>query len=213
MSLQLGALARVPLLEVQGTETYYRSVLVTALMQIERAKFLSGEHAGTLGGRYNSPGSAPTLYLAGSQTLASFEVEQDLLLAGLIQGTPTRLMCGVEVVGAKLLDLTNVVVRNALGIDQHDLVQPGVVRTGLNAAGAPSQTQMLGDAIRQRPDCDGIKVPTALGPVFHPGFPRLHNLVLFQDRNDPVKLRRSGPTLTVVDPTSLVTQLDSMPGA
>src|SRR5262245_30424376 len=141
----------IPTLGLEGlsVQTYYRSVSIDALITYKSATFLSGEHAGLSGGRFNSPGREPILYVSGSQTLASLESEQDALAMGVHGVFPApRIVGAVSVTGAQVLNLTNIVILNALGITHAQLAQPATLRTAANSAGAPSLSQVIGDAIR-----------------------------------------------------------------
>jgi RES domain-containing protein len=195
-------------------DTFYRSVSLAVLITYKTARFLSGEHSGLSGGRYNSPGQQPTLYLSGSQTLASLESEQGALSSGVHLDFPTpRIIGAVKVIGAQVLDLTNPVVLNPLGLTPQILAQPATIRTSLNAAGAPTIAQVVGDAIRMRPDCDGLLVDSWLTSNLAPGFPRPINLVLFMDRSNPDRPRRSSVRLAPNDVGNpgIIAQLDDLP--
>jgi RES domain-containing protein len=212
MAFDPTAISTVPLRPVQR-ETYYRSVSVQALVDYKAAKFLSGEHSGKAGGRYNSPGQDPTLYLSGSQTLASLEAEQAMFYIGLATVFPgPRLVSAVRVEDANVLDLTSPFVCTTLGIPTTQLTQATPIRTALNAAGSLSLTQMIGDAARHRPDCDGLLAPSWLRAVLDPSFPRPENLILFLDPLSPDHARRAGVRFTVSDtsPRGLIAQLDAM---
>jgi len=202
----------VPLQRLRD-DTFYRSASLAALIAYKSARFLSGEHSGLSGGRFNSPGQKPTLYLSGSQTLASLESEQATLASGVHLDFPApRIVGAVRVIGAQILDLTNPLVLNTLGLAHHILTQPATVRTALNPTGV-TLSQIVGDAVRQRGDCDGILVDSWLAPNLAPGFPRCINLVLFMDPSNPDQPRRSGVQLLLNDAGSpgIIAQLDNLP--
>ena len=67
---------------------FYRSVELQLVATLG-VHPLNGAHAGTAGGRYHRQGSAPICYLAGTQTLATFECEHEAMVLRLPRA-PTR---------------------------------------------------------------------------------------------------------------------------
>lgn len=190
--------------------SFYRSVGVTYLRRIKSAKFLDGQHSGRVGHRYNTPGSEPTLYLASSQTLATVEVEQDALITGTAMAAPQpRIVAAVKVSGAKVFDLTNPVVREALGIELENLIGPGAVRKAVNDEKGVAYTQVLGDQLRAyRRECDGLIVPSWLSPKLRSVSNNPQNLVLFMSPTSPAAPRGRKVRVRVVDDTKIVKELD-----
>lgn len=186
---------------------FYRSVTLNVLATLG-VHPLDGRHSGTTGGRYNRPGADPTCYLAGCQTIATFECEQDQLVLRL----PTfplepRIIFAVIVAGARVLDLTQALVQRTLGVRPDDLVIPSAHWQHQNHLGILSMAQQIGEAVRtSRPDIDGLLVPSWLGgSLLQPNaLPRTENLVLFMDRAAPANPRRGGVTIAIQDPTGLL---------
>jgi RES domain-containing protein len=186
---------------------FYRSVSLPVIANLG-VHPLDGAHAGRLGGRYNSEHSEPICYLAGTQTLAAFECEHEALILGL-PGTPRepRVSFAVSVTNAQILDLTNAMNRQTVGVQEADLVQPTPHWRHLNRNGLMSPAQQLGAAVRARPDIDGLLVPSWPGTFIPSGvLPRLHNLVLFMDPANPRAPRRAraGVSVMIHDPTNLL---------
>jgi RES domain-containing protein len=183
----------------------YRSVSLTVVANLG-VHPLDGNHSGQIGGRYNRPGAPPTCYFAGTQTLATFECEQEALVMR-IPGSPLdpRIAFAVTVAGARVLDLTQMIVLAGLGVAHADLVRPTAHWQHMNRRGLFDVTQQIGDAARIRPDVDGLLVPSWLASLLPPNLlPRTTNLVLFMDPRDPRKPRRAGVTLEIHDPTRLL---------
>ena len=112
---------------------------------------------------------------------------------------------GVTVAGASVLDLTNAIVLAPFGLTHAELTQPSSFWQHLNANGQLAPTQILGNAARQRADCDGLLVPGWLGTLLPPGtLPRLSNLVLFMDPAQPNHHRNANVALSIHDPTGLL---------
>ncbi len=158
---------------------FYRSVSLPVIVNIG-VHPLDGTHSGSTGGRYNPPRSAPICYLAGTQTLAAFECEHEAVILGL-PGTPREPRVGfaVSVANARILDLTNAMNQQTVGVQAADLVQPTAHWRQMNRLGMLSPAQQLGAAARARPDVDGLLVPSWPGTFIPAGvLPRLHNLVL-----------------------------------
>ncbi len=185
-------------------EPYYRSVDLAVPAQLG-VHILDGAHAGRRGGRFNSPGNGPTCYLAGTQTLAAFECEQEAMILGLPTPRNPRVTFAATVSGVQVLDLTNALVLAAFGLVFSDLTQPSSHWQHLNRSGTSAPTQVLADAARARPDCDGLLVPSWLCSLLpHGTLPRPCNLVLFMDPAQSARLRTSSATITVFDPTGLL---------
>jgi RES domain-containing protein len=184
---------------------YYRSVDLRLMVDLG-VKLLDGTYTGCTGGRYNKPGSDPTCYLAGSETLAAWECEHEAMALGLrtVKRNP-RVTCGVEIKGVQVLDLTNNKVLVSLGVTRADLTKTTTHWRDINKKKRLSLTQRIGEAARCRPDCDGILCPTWLVTIAGPTMiPRLENLVLFMDPVDGTKHRNSKVSITVIDPTGLL---------
>jgi RES domain-containing protein len=186
------------------SDLFYRSVdlVVAANLGIH---VLDGSHAGRTGGRYNSPLSPPTNYLAGTQTLAAFECEQRALILNHPAPRSPRVSFAVTVLGAQVLDLTSALVLAGFGLSQAHLTQPASHWQFTNSTGAKAPTQVLGDAARVRADCDGVLAPSWLCSLLPAGTLRQpNNLVLFMDPNHPTRHRNSAVSMTIYDPTGLL---------
>jgi RES domain-containing protein len=186
--------------------TCYRSVDLVVLAN-HGVHVLDGAHSRQTGGRFNSPNSEPICYLAGSMTLASFEVEQDALALGLMSARPNPRVVLAVVVDAMILDLTNPVILAHLGLVQADIMQPSHVWRTLNAGGQLAPAQLIGDAARQRSDMDGIRYPSwlnscGLGNILPS--PATANVALFMDRNRPDCPRNANVAVSIVDPSGLL---------
>jgi RES domain-containing protein len=149
---------------------------------------LNGKYSGVSGGRYNPPKSGPVCYLAGTQTGAAFEIEQEQLLLG-FGNTPNptpRITFGVSVEGAVLLDLTNQMLWPNLSIvgDQSDVFMPSSDWKELNQQGMDAPMQQLGAAARAA-GYDGILYPAIVSQYIGTSLPRLHNLALFMSPTAP----------------------------
>jgi RES domain-containing protein len=149
---------------------------------------LSGVHAGTTGGRFNPPRSGPTCYLAGTQTNAAFEVEQEQLLLALAR-TPNpapRITFGVTVDQVVLLDLVNPMMRSYLGLasDHTDLYMPTPTWKALNRKGVAAPMQQLGDAARAA-GYDAVLYPAILSQYIGTALPNMHNMSLFMAAAGP----------------------------
>jgi RES domain-containing protein len=167
---------------------------------------LDGTHSGKIGGRYNPPGSEPTLYLARSYTLASLECEQEQLMVGMTSGpVGPRVVFSVRIRNAHVLDLRNPIVQANLSIKLEDLRCPNAHWKNENESGRQSIPQQIGEAVRSTPDADGLVVPSWLqivGPSKGnpPVLPEMDNLVLFMGRSVPRKPRRSTVGIEIYDP-------------
>jgi RES domain-containing protein len=113
---------------------------------------LSGAGAARAGGRWNAPGQA-TLYLSNTHATAIAEYQQDLPRPGTLTA--------YDVDAQDILDLSNQVVRQAIGLDDLFLRQPW---------------KHVRDVKRQRPTCwdfvatvaaggwQGLRVPSVQAP-------------------------------------------------
>lgn len=169
----------------------------------------NGSHAGITGGRYNSPGSDPITYFAGSATLAVLEVEQEQMAVGLnLFPAPPRLTYAIHVQGPQVLDLTNTAIRLQLGVSENDLLLPRPQRKQLNRQGVLDIPQMIGEAVRQnRQDIDGILYPAMFASVLSNAIPRLENLVLFMDPNNTAQPRGRNVQVAIHDPDTIFAKL------
>jgi RES domain-containing protein len=202
-SLKL-AVQALPLTSIQFP-IFYRSVDFKVLVT-HGVKLVDGTHSGKTGGRYNPPNSLPTSYFAGSQTLASFECEQEAMILGLqtMKRNP-RIICSVEISNAKVLDLTNMLVIQHLGISKQDLLGSTFEWRQLNSQRQISTTQLIGEAVRQRADADRILYPSWLTLVLpDSAIPRLENLALFMDPEDGSRARNKQVSIDIYDPTGLI---------
>ncbi len=186
-------------------EAFYRSIDLHVVANLG-VDVLDGTRAGRTGGRYNPPGSPPTCYLAGSQTLAAFECEQRSMILGIVSAPQNpRVTFAATVSNALVLDLTSAIVLAGFGLVQTELTQPASHWQHLNRTGHTAATQTLGAAARGRADCDGLLVPSWLGSLLPAGtLPRPINLVLFMD---PIRSNRpsnSTASITIHDPTGLL---------
>jgi len=196
------AIKSVPIATVLGT--FYRSVDLR-VVAILGTDVLSGAHAGKTGGRFNEPGSPPTSYFAGSQTLASLECEQDLLLLAIPPPTNPRLVVAMVVKDLNILDLTNSLVLAHLSIHRNELLIPTNQWRFLNDSGLTSVPQMLGNAARAREEIDGILAPSWFESLLGPSeLPRMQNLILFMDPKEDSKHRNPAVSLQVNDPDGLL---------
>jgi len=185
-------------------EPWYRSVDLAVVVNLG-VHVLDGTHTGKTGGRFNSPASKPTCYLAGTQTLAAFECEQAAMILGLTKPRSPRVTFAISVAGAQVLDLTNALVRTPFGLTYGELTLPSSHWQHLNRTGVSAPVQILGEAARARKDCDGLVVPSWLCSVLPPGtLPRPNNLVLFMDPGHSTRLRNTGRTITVHDHSKLL---------
>jgi RES domain-containing protein len=183
---------------------FYRSADLVVVANLG-VNVLDGSHAGRTGGRYNSPGSPPTDYFAGTQTLAAFECEQQTMVLNLPAPRNPRVTFAVAVDGAHVLDLTSALVLAGFGLTQADLVQPTTHWKFINQTGATAPTQILGDAARRRADCDGLLAPSWLCSILPTGTLRQpNNLVLFMDPNAPSRPRSPSVSMEIYDPTDLL---------
>jgi len=185
-------------------EPWYRSVDLAVVVNLG-VHVLDGTHTGTTGGRFNSPGSKPTCYLAGTQTLAAFECEQAAMILGLTKPRSPRVTFAISVSGAQVLDLTKALVLAPFGLTYADLTLPSSHWQHLNHTGVSAPVQALGEAARVRKDCDGLLVPSWLCSLLPPGtLPRPNNLVLFMDPAHPTQLRNTGRSITIHDHSKLL---------
>jgi hypothetical protein len=186
-------------------EPFYRSVDLVVVAN-SGVHVLDGSHSGFTGARYHPPGSEPTAYFAGSQTLAAFECEQEQLILGVHRGARNpRVTFAITATNAVVPDLTKQLVLHAFGLTQQDLMKPTAHWRHENAKGGHAETQILGAAIRNRPDVDGMLVPSWLAALLPPGvLPRAENLVLFMDPASPTKPRRGTVRVHIHDPTGLL---------
>jgi len=187
-------------------EIFFRSVNLDSLLTLGFSP-LDGTQTGKVGGRYNPPNSPPTTYLAGCQTLAAMETEQLAMISGHSPATSRpRLICGVLVDNAEVVDLTSIMVLSHFAIQKDDLLMPTLRWQQLNDKAIHILPQLLGAAIRDRPDIDGILYPPYITVPFAqhypPGFE--NNLVLFMHPNKPSSPRRSKVILTIIDPGNLL---------
>jgi RES domain-containing protein len=184
---------------------FYRSVSLRVMAKLS-VHPLDGMHAGRAGGRYNPPRSEPTLYLAGTQTLAVFECEHEALALALPSAPlEPRVTFAVSVENARVLDLTQELVRVGIGAARDELIAPTTHWQRQNRTGTVSITQQIGETARARPDVDGLLVPSWLGSLLSEGLlPRTNNLVLFMDPAHPRKPRRDGVTLAIHDPNGVL---------
>ncbi|MGA2451253.1 MAG: RES family NAD+ phosphorylase [Polyangiaceae bacterium] len=183
---------------------FYRSVSLKVIINIG-AHPLDGAHAGASGGRYHRAGGAPICYLAGTQTLATFECEHEAMVLHLpSKPLDPRITFAVTVDNARILDLTNPLVLAVLGVAPGDLVLPSAHWQQLNRQGVLSTTQEIGETARARPEIDGLLVPSWLGSFLNNAIPRSDNLVLFMNPAAPEQPRRPGVTMTIHDPTNLL---------
>jgi RES domain-containing protein len=186
-------------------DPFYRSVDFTAVANLG-VRILDGSRAGLNGGRYNAPGSQPTAYFAGTQTLAAFECEQEALVLGThLTARNPRLTVAVSVGKAVVLDLTKQLVLYGFGLDLADLLKPTTHWRHENSLHRLAETQVIAEAARLRPDVDGLRVPSWLSGLILPSvLPRMENLVLFMDPLAPHQPRRAGVRISIHDPTGLV---------
>src|SRR3972149_6886636 len=99
-------IAAAPVVTVPAT-TFFRACTPHRLRVYNKSAF-DGGWTGQRGGRFNSPGSDPTLYLAGCQTVATFETEQEAMLNNLVAPTPAPLVGVATVIrNARVVALTD----------------------------------------------------------------------------------------------------------
>ncbi len=167
-----------------------------------RSSVLTGYFSGRNGGRFNPPGSDPVCYVAATQTAASFEVEQEQLLLGMGRNAdpPPRIIFGVSLRGARLLDLGNPMLCKQLGLacDESDLLMPSLAWKSLNASGLHAPTQVLGEAARAQ-GYDGIRYPGVLSTYVGSALPALHNVAVFMDPEKPAEPARRRVRLSLHD--------------
>jgi RES domain-containing protein len=127
---------------------------------------LSGEGARTVGGRWNPPGSFPTLYLASTEATAVAEVERGFA----VQGRSLRDAIGLviyeyEVDIHSVLDLTSTESMTAVGLATESISSPD-----------RSACQAVGDAAHFV-GLEAIRAPSAAGND--------ETVALFLDKQQP----------------------------
>jgi RES domain-containing protein len=127
-------------------EPYYRSVDLHVVANLG-VRLLDGSRSGKNGTRYNGPGGTPICYLAGSQTLAAFECEQEALILRLHRWPRNpRVTFAATISGATILDLTTQLVLQGFGLTPQELLLPSQHWQHENRQGRLAETQVLGDA-------------------------------------------------------------------
>lgn len=131
---------------------------------------LTGEGSRKHGGRWNPPSSFATVYAAFSDGTALAEAKANHLYYGMDPADALpRTIVTVDVKLAKILDLTNGMVRKTLGVSATRMRNDDWRK--LNRSGDESLTQAIGRAVYDN-DLEGLIVPACDGgrnAVWFPG--------------------------------------------
>ncbi len=112
----------------------------------------SGEGARRFGGRYNPPRSFPVIYLCLTRPCAVAELMRQAIRQGVqVEDLLPRELWSIATDLEKTLDLSDVSVLTAAGLDPGDLVRPG-----------HAFTQQIGEAAHER-GVQAIRAPSATG--------------------------------------------------
>lgn len=163
-------------------EVYCRNVALRAVLG-SAGKVTSGLAAASKGGRYNPAASFPVCYLAGTQTGAAFEVEQEQLLMQSAVGTP-RASFSVTVQGGVWLNLTNPMICANLRLTDAELHIPSPVWKVSTQQNVRVPTQDVGTLARNA-GYDGVLFPAIMSTYIGNALPNLYNLALFMDPANP----------------------------
>jgi RES domain-containing protein len=111
---------------------------------------LSGDGAKRFGGRWNPPGSFPVIYTALDEPTALAELAKSASRSAIpVEKLRDRRIAVIQVVLAKILDLTDPVVRATLGVELGDIL-----------AEDPTTAQRLGAAAHAL-GYEGVLAPSA----------------------------------------------------
>ena len=134
------------------------------------ADLLTGEGSRINGGRWNPPSSFATVYTAFTDTTALAEAKANHLYYGLDPADVLpRVIVAVNLELAKVLDLTNGMVRKSMGVSATRMRQDDW--RAMNRRGQESLTQAIGRAAYQS-SLEGLVVPACDGGknlVWFPG--------------------------------------------